>query len=77
MSTIKILYDNGIEKEYKSDWKKSDLNELYNSIYNSMKDKINGVIRLTDDKKAYLINISKISSISFSIDYGKNEASEN
>ena len=31
MSTIKILYDNGIEKEYKGDWKKSDLDELYNS----------------------------------------------
>ena len=68
MSTIKILYDNGIEKEYKGDWKKSDLDELYNLIYNSMKDKLNGAIRLTDDKEAYLINISKISSISFSID---------
>lgn len=68
MSTIKILYDNGIEKEYKGDWEKSDLEELYNLIYNSMKDKINGVIRLTDDKETYLINISKFSSVSFSLD---------
>ena len=68
MSTIKILYDNGIEKEYKGDWKKSDLDELYNSIYNSMKDKINGVIRLNEGKEAYLINISKFSSVSFSLD---------
>ena len=68
MSTIKILYDNGIEKEYKGDWKKSDLDELYNLIYNSMKDKLNGAIRLTDGKEAYLINISKFSSVSFSLD---------
>ena len=68
MSTIKILYDNGIEKEYKGDWKKSDLDELYNSIYNSMKDKLNGVIRLTDGKEAYLIDISKFSSVSFSLE---------
>ena len=68
MSTIKILYDNGIEKEYKGDWKKSDLDELYNLIYNSMKDKINGVIMFADDKEAYLIDISKLSSVSFSLE---------
>ena len=68
MSTIKILYDNGIEKEYKGDWKKSDLDELYNLIYNNMKNKLNGVIRLSDYKEAYLIDISKISSVSFSLD---------
>ena len=68
MSTIKILYDNGIEKEYKGDWKKSDLDELYNSIYNSMKDKLNGAIRLSNGKESYLINISKFSSVSFSLE---------
>ena len=68
MSTIKILYDNGIEKEYKGDWKKSDLDELYNLIYNSMKDKLNGAIRLSNGKEAYLIDISKFSSVSFSLE---------
>lgn len=68
MSTIKILYDNGIEKEYKNNWNKSDLDELYNLIYNGIKDNLHGAIRLNDDKEVYLINISKISSISFSID---------
>ena len=68
MSTIKILYDNGIEKEYKGVWKKSDLDELYNSIYNSMKDKLNGAIRLNNGKESYLINISKFSSVSFSLE---------
>ena len=68
MSTIKILYDNGIEKEYKGDWEKSDLDELYNLIYNSMKDKLNGAIRLSNGKEAYLIDISKFSSVSFSLE---------
>ena len=68
MSTIKILYDNGIEKEYKGDWGKSDLNELYDLIYNNMKEELNSVLRLTDGKEAYLLNISKIYSVSFSLD---------
>ena len=68
MSTIKILYDNGIEKEYKGAWGKSDLNELYDLIYTNMIEKLNSVLRLTDGKEAYLLNISKIYSVSFSLE---------